>query len=63
MTRPSKRELERAVDDLDGGDGDAPPEIVIRNRVLKTGWSDGRGEYADAAVGDVVEETEDVIEL
>lgn len=63
MTRRSKRELERALEGLDGGDDDSPIEVVIRDRVVKTGWSDERGEHADAAPGDVVEESERVIGL
>lgn len=38
--RHSKRELERAVDDLDPTAGyDGPSEIVIRERVVSSDWS------------------------
>lgn len=65
MTRKSKRELEQAVEDLGGGDDDSPTEIVIRRQVIKTGWSGDGGDYGDddAEPGDVIEETEKVIEL
>lgn len=44
MTRKSKRELERAVDGLDGGDGDPPKMILYQNP--ETGvLRDGAGAY------------------
>lgn len=66
MTRKSKRELERAVEDLGGGDeDDSPTKIVLRRQVIKTGWSGDGDDYGDddAEPGDVIEETEEVIEL
>jgi hypothetical protein len=42
MTRRSKRELDRALDDLDGSDDDLPDRYVIRRHVV-----DGDGEVID----------------
>lgn len=39
MTRPSKRELERRFDDLDGNDADNTPSvIVIEDTVVGSPW-------------------------
>lgn len=62
MTRKSRREIERALEELDD-EPDEPLEIVIRRQVVKTGWSDERDEHPDAEPGDVIEETEKVIEI
>lgn len=46
MTRRSKRELERALEDLDPTAGhDGPTEIVIRETVVPSDWN---GEDGDA---------------
>lgn len=45
MTRKSKRELERAVEDLNPDrDYDGPDEIVIRRYVVPTGWSEDQSD-------------------
>ena len=40
MTRPSKRELERALEKIDPDAGDGPTEIVIHDYVVPTDWGD-----------------------
>lgn len=48
MTRPSRRELERALDQLDPDAADGPTEIVINDYVVPTGWSDEKSDDGDA---------------
>jgi hypothetical protein len=57
MTRPSKRELRRALAALGDDRDDGPnPEIHLRERVVSTDWGD-----SDAAPGEIIDEQETVI--
>lgn len=62
MTRPSKREVERQLEELAPSSGSGPSKVELKDTVIGTGWdcSDASNAYTDLDPDETKTETAEV---